>query len=111
MNTTLITTLIVWIIIGALAGTVVGSLVRRGSGGFGVPLNLLLGMAGALIGGWLFDLFNINLGVLSQIAVAFDQIVAAMAGSLLLLLIVFLVQRWRARRTRNEARTTSSAAT
>ncbi len=111
MNTTLITTLIVWIIIGGLVGTVVGNLIRRGSGGFGIPLNLLLGMAGALVGGWLFDLFNINLGVLSQIAVAFDQIVAAMAGSLLLLLIVFFVQRWRARRTQNEARSPANVTT
>ncbi|MBP7963845.1 MAG: GlsB/YeaQ/YmgE family stress response membrane protein [Caldilineaceae bacterium] len=98
MNTSTIAEIVVWVIVGGLAGSLVGMLVRREQGGFGRLLNLLLGMAGAVIGGWLFNIFGINLGTLSQISVSFDQIVAATAGSLLVLLVVYLFQRWQAGR-------------
>jgi len=97
MTTSIVAQLVVWLIIGGLAGSVAGMIVRPLRGSLGWFWNLLLGMAGALLGGWLFDLLNIDLGALSQIAVAFDQIIAAVIGSLLVLLGIFLFQRVRAR--------------
>ena len=54
---------VVWVIIGALAGSVAGMLMKREKKGFGLFSNLLIGLIGALIGGFLLDLLNINLGL------------------------------------------------
>jgi uncharacterized membrane protein YeaQ/YmgE (transglycosylase-associated protein family) len=91
MNIT-IDQLIVWLLVGALAGSVVGMLVKRTKKGFGHIINLGIGLVGALIGGFLFDLFNLDLG-LGQIAISFEDIVAALIGSLIFLLIVFLIRK------------------
>ena len=48
------------IIIGILAGFAAGKLMR--GGGFGCVFNLLLGIFGGLVGGWLFKLLNIEWG-------------------------------------------------
>ena len=93
MNIT-IDQLIVWLLVGALAGSVVGMLVKRTKKGFGHITNLGVGLVGALIGGFLFDLFNLNLG-LGQIAISFEDLVAALIGSLIFLLIVYLIRKKR----------------
>src|SRR5262245_60453433 len=54
---------VVWLIVGALAGTLAGRLVTFTRIGFGFLTNLGVGMVGALVGGALFRLFNINLGL------------------------------------------------
>ena len=61
MNIT-IDQLIVWLLVGALAGSIVGMLVKRTKKGFGHIINLGIGLVGALIGGFLFDLFNGGVG-------------------------------------------------
>jgi uncharacterized membrane protein YeaQ/YmgE (transglycosylase-associated protein family) len=85
--------LIVWIIIGMLAGSLTGLAVKRSKKGFGWYINLGIGMAGALIGGFLFDLLNIDLG-LANISVSVQDIVAAFVGSLIFLAILFFGRRW-----------------
>lgn len=73
---------IVWLIVGALAGTLVGRLITFKKEGLGRWTNLGVGMVGALIGGLLFRLFNIDLG-LGEIKVTFEDLIAAVIGSLL----------------------------
>ncbi len=51
-------------------------------------------MAGALIGGTLFRLFKIDLG-LGEIAITLEDLVAAFIGSLLFLGVVWLIRRQR----------------
>ncbi len=47
----------IWfILIGALAGFIAGKLMR--GGGFGLIINLLLGIIGGILGGWVFSLFG-----------------------------------------------------
>ncbi|MEW6746214.1 MAG: GlsB/YeaQ/YmgE family stress response membrane protein [Planctomycetota bacterium] len=75
---------IVWLIVGALAGSAIGAAVTRRKKGFGPVGNLGLGMAGALIGTLLFQLFGIDLG-LSDVAVKLSDFIAAVLGSILLL--------------------------
>jgi len=99
MDASMIAQLIVWILVGGLAGSIAAMLTGREQTGLKRLVNLLLGMAGAVVGGWLFALFQIDLGVLSQIAIAFDQVLAAIVGSLLVLLIVYLLRRWMAGRS------------
>ena len=55
--------IIVWLIIGALAGTLAGRLITFTKRGFGFWVNTGVGMLGALVGGFLFRLFHIDLGL------------------------------------------------
>ncbi len=79
------TKIIVWIIVGTLSGYLSG-LIWKGRG-FGFIMNLLLGICGALIGGFLFSLVGFSIhGILAQV-------ISALAGSLLLLWIISRVKR------------------
>ncbi len=74
--------IIVWLIVGALAGTLIGMLIKGRKKGFGIFANIGIGMAGALIGGAIFSVFKIDLG-LGQIAISLKDLVAACIGSLI----------------------------
>ena len=86
--------IIVWIIVGALAGSLTGMVVRRSRQGFGRWTNLGIGLVGALIGGVLFNLLNIDFG-LGNLSITFEDLIAAFVGSLILLGIIAIVQRMR----------------
>ncbi len=86
--------IIVWIIIGAAGGTLAGALVRWQRAGFGWWYNLGIGLIGAVVGGVLFQLFNILPG-LENIAISLRDIVSAFAGSILFLLGLWVWQRWQ----------------
>jgi uncharacterized membrane protein YeaQ/YmgE (transglycosylase-associated protein family) len=85
---------IVWIVVGLLGGTLAGLVVTRERKGFGFLRNLGVGLLGALVGGLLFRLLALFPG-LDSIAVSLRDIVAALVGSLLVLLGVWLWQRYR----------------
>ena len=74
--------IIVWLIVGALAGTLAGRLVTFTKHGFGLWINMGIGMLGALVGGFLFRLFHIDLG-LGEIKVTFEDLISAFIGSVL----------------------------
>jgi uncharacterized membrane protein YeaQ/YmgE (transglycosylase-associated protein family) len=78
----------VWIVVGMLAGTLAGLIVKRRKAGYGHLANLGLGLVGALIGGYLFDLFGIAPG-LDSISISLRDIVAALFGALLLLVLLY----------------------
>jgi uncharacterized membrane protein YeaQ/YmgE (transglycosylase-associated protein family) len=84
--------LVVWLIIGALAGSLAGMLVTGSRKGYGPATNILLGLIGAVIGGYVFDKLNVNLG-LGSITISFDEIVAAFVGSLILLALLSFLRR------------------
>ena len=67
-----------WIIIGAIAGWLAGKLMR--GGGFGLLVNILVGIAGSVIGGWVFGLLGMSVG--SGVIPSF---VTALIGAVLLL--------------------------
>ena len=81
-----------WVIIGILAGSLAGLLVTGKKAGFGRSLNVAVGMAGTLIGGLLFKLLRINLGLLGAITVSFEEVVEGFLGSLVLLGIIWITQ-------------------
>mgnify|MGYP001014794464 FL=1 len=74
-----------WIIIGAVAGWLAGKLMR--GGGFGFLVNLLVGIAGGVIGGWVFGLLGITAGG------DIGSLVTALVGAILLLWIISLFKR------------------
>jgi len=84
--------IIVWLIVGALAGSLVGTVVKRSREGFGRWTNLGIGLIGAVVGGFLFDLFGIDLG-LGELAISFQDLVAAFVGSLIFLAAVLIVSK------------------
>jgi len=92
MNITL-TDLLVWVVVGMIAGSLAGVVVKRKKEGFGRYMNLGIGLVGALIGGFLFDLLRIDLG-LQNITISLQDIVSAFVGSLLFLVALFYVRSW-----------------
>ena len=83
---------IVWLIIGGLAGFIIGLMFKGKKKGFGFFNNLLIGLIGAVIGGFIFDVFNVRLG-LGQVVLSFDDLIAAVAGSIILLIVVAIIRR------------------
>jgi uncharacterized membrane protein YeaQ/YmgE (transglycosylase-associated protein family) len=77
--------IIAWIIIGAIAGWLAGQLVK--GYGFGVVGNIIVGILGAAIAGFLAP----RLGLYTESTVG--NIVAATLGAIILLFIVGLVRR------------------
>lgn len=82
-----------WLVAGILAGSLTGVLIKRERQGFGHLANVGVGLVGALIGGSLFQIFNINIGNLADISVSLQDLVSALLGSLIFLLIVWLIRR------------------
>ena len=88
---------LIWIIVGALTGSFLGMLVKRRKQGYGRFWNVLLGMAGAVVGGLVFNGLGIDLG-LGELSISFEDLVAAFAGSIVVLVLVKLFQRYRVTR-------------
>ena len=77
---------LLWIIIGAAAGWLAGKIMR--GGGFGFLLNLLVGIAGAIVGGWLFDLLKITIA-----GPLVGSLITSLVGAVLLLWIISLFKK------------------
>ena len=95
--------IIVWIIVGGFAGTFGGRIVTMKKEGLGRWMNLLVGMAGAVIGGEVFRIFKIDFG-LGQLKVTFEDLIAAFLGSLLVILILRIIARTRAKGADKQSR-------
>lgn len=87
--------LIVWIVVGLLGGALAGALTTWERGGFGLFRNLALGLAGALVGGAFFRVFGIWPG-LDKIAISLRDVIAAFAGSLVVLAALWIWRKFRA---------------
>jgi uncharacterized membrane protein YeaQ/YmgE (transglycosylase-associated protein family) len=74
--------IVTWLVVGLVAGVLAGLLV----GGYGVLVDMVIGMVGALIGGWLFA----HEGWHSPIAGLGGTIFIAFIGALILLVILRL---------------------
>lgn len=83
--------LFVWVVVGLIGGSLAGRLITWKRGGFGLWPNLGLGLVGALIGGFLFRMFD-WLPYLNTISISLRDIVSAVAGSLIVLLALWV---WR----------------
>jgi uncharacterized membrane protein YeaQ/YmgE (transglycosylase-associated protein family) len=94
--------IVVWLVVGALAGSVTGMLVTRSKGGYGRLANLGIGLVGALIGGVLFNVFRIGVG-LQAVSINLQDLVSAFAGSLIFLAVLRWYKSRRARAGSKEA--------
>jgi uncharacterized membrane protein YeaQ/YmgE (transglycosylase-associated protein family) len=78
--------LLVILLIGIVAGWLAGKVVR--GGGFGLIGDLVVGIAGAFIASWLFPKLGVHIG--TGIG---EEIVYAMLGAIILLLLLRLIRR------------------
>ena len=60
-----------WIVVGLIAGWLAGQLMK--GGGYGVVVDIILGILGGVLGGWVFGLLGISQGggMIGSIIVAF----------------------------------------
>ncbi|MGA9540536.1 MAG: GlsB/YeaQ/YmgE family stress response membrane protein [Methyloceanibacter sp.] len=79
---------LVTLLIGAVAGWLAGVVVE--GAGFGLLWNVIIGIAGAFIAGWLFPRLGFRLTIAGGVIGA---IVTAALGAIVLLLVVNLIQR------------------
>jgi len=78
--------LIIFLIIGLAAGWLAG-LIFKG-GGLGILGNMIVGVIGASLGGWIFDQFDISIG-----GRWLGPIVTATVGALVLLFLISLIRK------------------
>jgi uncharacterized membrane protein YeaQ/YmgE (transglycosylase-associated protein family) len=78
--------LIAWLIIGAVAGWLAGLLVK--GGGFGLIVDIIVGIVGAFIGGWLASTLGISIG-----SGLIGSIIIAVVGAVILLFVIRLFKR------------------
>ncbi len=83
---------IVWIAIGLIGGSLAGFLMKGDRHGYGTTQNLLLGLLGAMIGGFLFRVFGL-FETLDKYAVSLRDVAAAVVGSLLVLALYWYFGR------------------
>jgi uncharacterized membrane protein YeaQ/YmgE (transglycosylase-associated protein family) len=76
--------LITWLVVGLVAGLLAAALVR--GGGFGVLGDIVLGIAGAFVGGWAFR----SLGWHAPFTGMASVIFVAFVGALVLLIVANL---------------------
>jgi len=79
--------ILAWIVLGLLAGFIGSKLVNKT--GEGVILDIVLGILGAVVGGFLFNLF----GASGVSGVNIYSLLVAVVGAVLLLLAYHLVRR------------------
>jgi uncharacterized membrane protein YeaQ/YmgE (transglycosylase-associated protein family) len=77
--------LIIFLAIGALVGWLAGVIMK--GGGFGVIGNIIVGILGAMLGGWLLPRLGVNIGG------EFGGFITAVIGAVILVFIAGLIKR------------------
>lgn len=78
------TSFIVWIVVGALAGWI-ASMIMKTDAQMGALANIVVGIVGALIGGWVVSLFGIDV---VEGALRIESVLTAILGSVILLAVL-----------------------
>ena len=74
-----------WCIVGLIAGFLAGKVMK--GGGFGIAMDIVIGIVGAMIGGWVFGLLGIYSGGM------IGSVVIAFVGACILLWLVRLIKK------------------
>jgi uncharacterized membrane protein YeaQ/YmgE (transglycosylase-associated protein family) len=78
---------IAWIVLGLIAGFIASKIVNRA--GEGILLDLILGIVGAVVGGWLFRVF----GMPGVTGFNVYSLIVAVVGAIVFLVIYHLLFR------------------
>lgn len=76
--------IIAWVIVGALAGWI-ASMIMKTNASMGAFANIVVGIVGAFIGGWIVSLFgiNVNTGELNL-----PSVLTAILGAIILIALI-----------------------
>jgi uncharacterized membrane protein YeaQ/YmgE (transglycosylase-associated protein family) len=92
-----------WILVGVLVGSLAGMMSTRKRHGYGLTLNLLVGLAGAFLGGMIVHVAEVDLGW-GMVQVRYEEFLAGLAGALLIVCLVKFLQ-WRGNSGRVSSKT------
>ena len=87
--------LVIWLVVGGVLGWL-ASMVMRTDGQQGIVLNVVVGIVGALLGGWLIGPL-VGAGTINQGNFSLMGLAVSFAGALVLLAIINLFRRGRVR--------------
>lgn len=82
-----LSSLIVFLLVGAIAGWLAGQIMK--GRGFGLIGNIVVGIVGAFLGGWLLGAMGVSLGVSGLAGV----LLQALLGAIVLLALVGLIKQ------------------
>jgi uncharacterized membrane protein YeaQ/YmgE (transglycosylase-associated protein family) len=77
--------LIYWVVVGLIAGWLAGRVMK--GGGYGLLVDIVLGILGAIVGGWVFGLLGLHAGGL------IGSIIVAFVGAVILVWITRLLKK------------------
>jgi uncharacterized membrane protein YeaQ/YmgE (transglycosylase-associated protein family) len=83
--------LIIWLVVGGVIGWI-ASLIMKTDAQQGILLNVVVGVIGALIGGWVLSPL-VGAGTLNQGDFSLPGLFVSLAGAVILLFIVNLIRR------------------
>lgn len=83
--------LIIWLVVGGVIGWI-ASLIMKTDGQQGVLLNVVVGIIGAMLGGWLLaPMFGT--GTINQGDFSISGLLVSLVGAIVLLFVVNLIRR------------------
>lgn len=83
--------LIIWLVVGGLIGWV-ASMIMRTDGQQGILLNVIVGIVGAALGGWVISPL-VGVGTINQGAFSLGALMVSLLGAVILLAVVNLFRR------------------
>lgn len=87
---------IIWLIVGGIIGWL-ASLVMRTDAQQGILLNIVVGIVGAFLGGWIGQMLGIGGADINDGVLNIGSLLLSLVGAIALLAIVNLVRRGRVR--------------
>jgi uncharacterized membrane protein YeaQ/YmgE (transglycosylase-associated protein family) len=81
----MISSLIWWVLVGLIAGWAAGKIMK--GGGYGVAMDIVLGIIGAVVGGWLVGILGFQAGGF------ISTIIVAIIGAVFLIWITRLIKK------------------
>jgi uncharacterized membrane protein YeaQ/YmgE (transglycosylase-associated protein family) len=87
--------LIIWLVVGGILGWL-ASLVMKTDAQQGIVLNVVVGIVGALVGGWLLSPL-LGAGTVNQGDFSLPGLLVSFGGAIILLVVVNLIRRGAAR--------------
>jgi uncharacterized membrane protein YeaQ/YmgE (transglycosylase-associated protein family) len=79
-----------WVIFGGLAGWIASMIVGQDAA-FGIPGNIIVGIIGAFLGGWLADKFGVGGAPGAERPTSIMSFVVAVIGAVILLFLLNLI--------------------
>jgi uncharacterized membrane protein YeaQ/YmgE (transglycosylase-associated protein family) len=87
--------IIIWLVVGGLIGWV-ASMIMRTDGQQGIVLNVIVGIVGAMLGGWFISPM-VGAGTINDGSFSLGSLLVSLLGAVILLAIVNLFRRGSAR--------------